>query len=73
MSYFDDRFYNPNYFNALYYQQVCNDIPSNQSERVLRAWKAFREMLDQVDGMDHKHQEQTFMLCLNEMAQRRKW
>lgn len=71
--YFDDRFYNPVYFNAQYYQQVRGTIPSDQSERVMKAIKAFMDMMDAVDGMDQIHQNQTLLLCLNEMAARRQW
>ena len=78
MSYFDNNFYNPNYFNPAYYQQVKNTIDSSlytldQDQRVLKAVHAFSEMLDQVDGMDGAHQEQTLLLCLAEMARRKRW
>ncbi len=78
MSYFDNHFYNPDYFNPTYYQQVKNTIDSSlysidQDQRVLTALHDFQDMLDQVEGMDGAHQERLFGLCLAEMAKRRRW
>lgn len=74
-SYFDNRFYNPQFFNPQYYQQMQNPIftTQEQSERVVKAMNAFHDMMDAVDGMDQTHQEQTIMLCIAEMARRRRW
>ena len=45
----------------------------NQSEHVTKAVHAFADMMNEIDQMDSQHQEQTFMLCLEEMATRRRW
>lgn len=34
---------------------------------------SFLDMLDQVEGMNREHQQQTFCLCLAEIARRNKW
>ena len=74
MNYFENRLFNPNYMNETYYQQIqMINYNANQNERVLKAVHSFSDMLEQVSGMDESHQEQTFMLCLAELARRNGW
>ena len=74
MNSFENNMFNPNYFNESYYRQNQNyTYMFGQDERVLKAVHAFSEMLDQVAVMDDKHQQETLLMCLMEMARRSGW
>ncbi len=74
MNYFEKQLFNPNYVNEAYYREIqVAKYDSEQNERVIKAVHAFSDMLDQVGGMDQKHQEQTFNWCLVELARRNGW
>ena len=66
--------FNPSYVNESYYRQIQQDFSNMaQNERVLKAVHAFSDMMDQVDGMDLQHQQQTFTMCLAEFGRRHGW
>lgn len=76
MRYFENTMFNPQFVNSDYYRcqaAAIQNYQKNQSEHVAKAVHAFADMMNEIDQMDSQHQEQTFMLCLEEMATRRRW
>ena len=71
---FESQMFNPVFVNEQNYRQMqVNMYTLEQNERVAKVVHAFKDMLDQVEGMDSDHQQQAFWLCLNEMARRNRW
>ena len=74
MNYFENQMFNPNYVNEAYYRQMqANMYSLDQNERVLKEVHSFKDMIDQIDGMDNEHQQQTVLLCLGEIARKNGW
>ncbi len=74
MNCFENQLFNQEYVNQTYFQQIrADNYAYEQDKRVLKAVHSFADMLDQVEGMNIEHQQQTFCLCLAEIARRNKW
>lgn len=65
---------NSQFVNEANYHQIQDQIhAAEQNRRVIKAVHAFTDVLDQVQGMDMAHQQQTCLLCLAEIAKRYGW
>lgn len=76
MNYFNNWYYNPNYFNQqTYYAQQAQMLAyeQNQQVEVIKARKAFNDLMDAVQRMDAAHQQEVAVLCLSDFAQRNGW
>jgi len=76
MNTFYNQVFNPQFINPTYYSQVQYQVPNyefKQDQKVIDAGKAMHDLLSAISGMDQKHQEQAFMLCLSEIAQHYNW
>lgn len=74
MNVFENQMFNPNYINEDYYRRIqIMKYNADQNERVVKALHAFEDMLKQVDGMDEKHQQLAFGMCLATIAKRCGW
>ena len=76
MPYFQEQMFNPSYVNPNYYQQNQMEIMRYQQDQtleVVQAVKAMHDLCEAVKKMDMPHQQQTFMLCLEEMAREFNW
>lgn len=66
--------FNPNFINEDYYRKMkAQNYDDDQNERVMKVVNSCNDMLDQVSGMDEKHQQLAFWLCLAEIARRNGW
>lgn len=76
MNFFNNWYYNPNYFNQqTYYSQQAQiqAYEQNQQVEVIKARKAFNDLMDAVQKMDNAHQQEASMLCLADFARRSGW
>ncbi len=76
MNYFNNWYYNPNYFNQQNYysqQEQIRAYEQNQQVEVIKARKAFNDLMDAVQKMDLAHQQETGILCLADFARRNGW
>ncbi len=76
MTYFNERVFNPQYINPVYYNQVQNQIAQynfQQNQEVGKAVRAVHDLCEAVKAMDEQHQQQAFLACLAEMAQKFGW
>ena len=76
MMYFNERVFNPQYINPLYYSQVQNQIAQynfQQDQEVMKAVHAVHDLCEAVKKMDEQHQQQAFFACLAEMASEFHW
>lgn len=76
MNFFNNWYYNPNYFNQQTYYSHQTQIQAyeqNQQVEVLKARKAFNDLMDAVQKMDVAHQQEASVLCLADFASRNGW
>ena len=76
MNTFYNQMFNPQYVNPVFYSQIQSVISQyeyEQDKKVSDAVKAVHDLLAAVNGMDQRHQEQAFALCLAEFAQQNNW
>lgn len=76
--YFNDMMFNSQHENSTYYQQQLQTIQQKQYQvqqdiNVADAVKALHDLCEAVKKMDLPHQQQAFMLCLEEMAKQFGW
>ena len=75
---FNNQMFNPSYVNPNYYYQMQSFIESQrhtveQNQEVAKAVKAFHDLCEAINKMDEQHQQQTYYLCLAEMANQSGW
>lgn len=76
MNFFDNWYYNPNYFNQQTYfaqRAQIRTYEQNQQVEVLKARKAFNDLMDAVQKMDVAHQQEVSLFCLADFAHRNGW
>jgi predicted adenine nucleotide alpha hydrolase (AANH) superfamily ATPase len=76
MNNFMNWYYNPDYFNQqTYYAQQAQIQMYEQKQQVevIKARKAFNDLMEAVQKMDLAHQHETGILCLADFARRNGW
>lgn len=73
---FYNQFFNQQYINPLYYQQIQAEIiryQQDQSNEVKNVVKAVHDLCEAYKKLDSKHQQQAFFLALAEMGKEFGW
>ena len=74
--YFNEKMFNPQYVNPVYYNHVQAQIAEynyKQDTEVAKTVKAVRDMCVSIKKMDEQHQQKAFMACLGIIAQEFGW
>ena len=74
--YFNQRVFNQQYINPVYYAQTQQSIMQynfQQNQEIVKAVNAVHDLCEAVSNLDEEHQKIAFFACLSELAKHYKW
>lgn len=72
--FYQNRNYNPNYFNPQAYAQMqAQQYEQSQQKEVYNAVKAYKDFLDAMGKLDPAHKEDVYRGCFIEVAISKHW
>ena len=69
-------YFNPQCFNQQTYyefQQQMQQYQQSQNKEVEKAFHAYKDFLDAYSKLDSAHQQELFVYCLSDFANRNHW